>query len=145
MAVLELEPIEANDSEQPALNKIKGVLNNGKSVPQLVGPDGECIELPKSVFQVLRQIVFHMMHGRAIFIVPEDKQLTTQEAADILGVSRPFLIKLLDEHKIPFIKVGRHHRILFRDLMRYKKERDTEREKTLEEIAQISQELGLYD
>ena len=54
-------------------------------------------------------------------------------------------IKLLDQRKIPFIKVGMHHRILFGDLMRYKRQRDSEREKTLEEIAQISQELGLYD
>lgn len=144
MAVSELEPIAASDSEQPALNQIKGVLNNGQSVPKLVGPNYS-IELPQSVFQVLRQIVFYMMRGRAIFIVPEDKQLTTQEAADTLGVSRPYLIKLLDQHKIPCFKVGLHRRILFGDLMRYKRARDAEREKALEEIAQISQELGLYD
>lgn len=86
-----------------------------------------------------------MMHDKAIFIAPEDKQLTTQEAADMLGVSRPYLIKLLEEHKIPFFKVGMHRRILFGDLMRYKKERDREREKALEKIAEISQELDLYD
>jgi len=145
MAVLELEPITANESERPALNKIQGVLDNGKGIPKLVSPNGEYIELPRSVFQVLRRIIFHMMHGKAIFIVPEDKQLTTQEAADILGVSRPYLIKLLEEHKIPCFKVGMHRRILFGDLMRYKKERDREREKALEKIAEISQELDLDD
>ncbi|SRR6266567_3101909 len=146
MPTLELEePFAANDSEQAALNQIEEVLNDSKSVPTLVGPDGERIELPQSVFQVLRQIIFYMMRGRAIFIVPENKQLTTQEAADILGVSRPYLIKLLDQRKIPYFKVGMHRRILFVDLMRYRKERDADRDKALEEIARVSQELGLYD
>lgn len=146
MAVMELEPISANANEQPALNKMQGVLSNGKGIPKLVGTnEDDCIELPKSVFKVLRQIVFLMMQGKTIFIVPEDKQLTTQEAADILGVSRPYLVKLLDQRKIPCIKVGMHHRIFFGDLMRYKRERGAEREKTLAEISQISQDLGLYD
>ncbi len=145
MAVLEHEPITAQESERPALNKIQGVLQNSNSVPKLIGPSGEAIELPKSVFYVLRQVVYHMMRGRAIFIVPEHKELTTQEAADILNVSRPYLIKLLEEGKIPFITVGTHRRIRFSDLMRYKEQRDKEREQALDEIAQISQESGMYD
>jgi excisionase family DNA binding protein len=71
--------------------------------------------------------------------------VTAQEAADILNVSRPFLIKLLEEEKIPFIKVGTHRRIRFSDLMDYKQRRDEKRERALEEIAQLSQELGIYD
>lgn len=145
MTTLQLEPIAANDSEQPALNQIKGVLNNGTSLPALVGPDGTRIELPQSVFQVLKQIVYHMMHGRAIFIVPDSQQVTTQQAADMLGVSRPYLTKLLDERKIPAIRVGTHRRILFSDLMNYKRKRDAEREQVIDELAQMSQELGIYD
>ena len=145
MAVLEDEPIMASESEEPALYKIKGVLDNGNNAPKLVGPDGEIIELPKSVYQVLQQIVDHMMHGRAIFIVPGNKELTTQEAADILNVSRPYLIKLLERGDIPFLKLGTHRRIRFNDLMKYKKRRDAERERALDEIAQISQEFGMYD
>jgi len=145
MAVMEQEPITANENERPALYKIKGVLDDDNRIPKLIGPNGEIIELPKSVFRVLRQIVYHMMRGRAIFIVPENKELTTQEAAEILNVSRPYLVKLLEQGKIPFVKVGTHRRIRFSDLMNYKKLRDAERERGLDEIAQMSQDLGLYD
>ena len=145
MSVLEHEPITANENEKPALRKIEGVLNNTRQVPKLVGPNGEEIELPVSVFQVLRQIVYHMMHGRAISIVPINKELSTQEAADILNVSRPYLVKILEEGKIPFIKVGSHRRIGFADLMRYKKLRDEERQRALAEITHISEDAGLYD
>jgi len=145
MSVLEHEPITAKESERPALNQIEEVLNNGYHVPKLVGSHGEEIELPQSVFHVLRNIIHHMMRGRAIFIVPENKELTTQEAADLLNVSRPYLIKLLEQEKIPFVHVGTHRRIRFSDLIQYKARRDSEREQALNEIAQISQEAGLYD
>jgi excisionase family DNA binding protein len=145
MSVLEHEPFTAKESDRPALNKIKRVLNDSNHVPKLVGPDGEEIELPRSVFHVLQQVVYHMIRGRAIFIVPEHKELTTQEAADILNVSRPYLIKLLEQNEIPFVKVGTHRRILFSELMNYKKLRDAERRRGLDEMARMSQEFGLYD
>lgn len=145
MAVLEHDPITASESERPALNQIEGVLRSDKCIPKLVGPHGEEIILPKSVFHVLRQIIFHMMHGRAISIVPINKELTTQEAADILNVSRPYLVRLLEDKKIPFVKVGTHRRIRFSDLMDYKKRRDAERSRSLSELTQMSQELGFYE
>lgn len=145
MAVLEREPITANDSERPALNKIEGVLRNEKCVPKLIGPQGEEIELPGSVFQVLRQIVYHLMRGRAISIVPINKELTTQEAADILNISRPYLIKLLEKGDIPFVTVGTHRRIRFMDLMAYKQHRDDECRQKLTKLTQLSEDLGLYD
>lgn len=145
MPALEQEPITASESEQPTLKRMKGVLKSDACLPKLVGPQGEEIILPKSIFHVLQRIVFHMMHGRAITIVPINKELTTQEAADILNVSRPFLIKLLEDEQIPFIKVGTHRRIRFSDLMSYKKQRDAERTRGLAELTQMSQEFGLYD
>ncbi len=145
MAVLEHEPITASESEQPALLRIKGVLNNSNGVPKLVGPDGEEIVLPESVFQLLRQVVYHMMQGKAVFIIPENQELTTQEAAGILNVSRPYLVKLLEQGVIPFIKIGTHRRVRFIDLINYKKQRDAERLRAINEIAQMSQDAGLYD
>src|SRR5712691_3444518 len=145
MTVLEHEPITASESEQPALLRIRGVLNNSNGVPKLVGPDGEEIVLPRSVFQLLRQVVYHMMQGKAIFIVPENKELTTQEAADILNVSRPYLVKLLEQGVIPFVKIGTHRRVRFIDLVNYKKQRDAARLQAINEIARISQDAGLYD
>jgi excisionase family DNA binding protein len=145
MPVLEQEPITAKESEQPVLKKIDGVLTNAKQVPRLIGPQGEEIELPMSLFHVLRQIIHHLMRGRAISIVPFSKELSTQEAADILNVSRPFLIKLLEQGELPFTKVGTHRRIRFDDLMNYKRQRDSNRKAGLAEIAHISEDVGLYD
>jgi excisionase family DNA binding protein len=145
MPALEQEPITASESEQPTLKQMKGVLRNEASLPKLIGPQGEEIILPKSIFHVLQRIVFHMMLGRAITIVPINKELSTQEAADILNVSRPYLIKLLEDGQIPFTKVGTHRRIRFSDLMDYKKQRDAERTRGLAELTQMSQEFGLYD
>ncbi len=148
MSAVTHEPITASEDEQPALKQMKGVLNveyNYDCVPRLIGPTGEVIKLPKSVFYVLRQVVQYMMRGKAITIVPISKELTTQEAADILNVSRPYLVKLLEEGKIPYGLVGTHRRIRFSDLMEYKKRRDAERSRGLAELTQMSQELGLYD
>src|SRR5260370_32292031 len=145
MPTLEQEPITASDSEKPALKKMKGVLKSDACLPKLVGPKGEEIILPKSIFHVLQRIVYHMMLGRAITIVPINKELTTQEAADILNVSRPYLVSLLEDGHIPFIKVGTHRRIRFSDLMAYKKQRDSNRTRGLAELTQMSQEFGLYD
>jgi excisionase family DNA binding protein len=145
MTVPGREPIAATDSERPALSRIGDILGNVNRVPKLVDPDGEEIELPKSVFQVLRQLVYHLAHDRVVTVVPVNKELTTQEAANILNVSRPYLIKLLEQGDIPFTKTGTHRRIQFSDLMEYKKHRDSERRKGLAELTQLSQELGLYN
>ncbi len=145
MTVQGQEPIAATDSERPALSRIEGVLDNANHVPKLVGPNGEEIELPQSVFQVLRQLVYYLAHDRVVTIVPVNKELTTQEAADMLNVSRPYLIKLLEQGDIAFTKTGTHRRIRFSDLMEYKKHRDSERRKGLAELTQLSQELGLYN
>ena len=142
------EPIVANESEKLILDKIKEALDVEyceKYVPQLVSSSGEVIKLPKSVLIALRQIVYQMLHDRVVGIVAVNRSLTTQEAADILNVSRPYLVKLLEEGQIPFTKIGAHRRIEFDDLMDYKKRRDAERSQQLTKLTQMSQELGLYD
>ena len=145
MSVVEREPITASESERPALRKLEGALNQENRVPRLIGPDGEEIELPLSVFQVLRQIIYHMMRGRAISVVPINKELTTQEAADILNVSRPYFVKLLEEGKISFSEVGTHRRVRLSELLEYKRVRDEKRRKGLAALTQLSQDEGLYD
>jgi len=145
MTALEREPITATDSERPALSRIEGVLENINRVPKLLSPNGEEIELPKSLSQVLRQLVYYLAQGRAVTIVPLNRELTTQQAADILNVSRPYLIKLLEQGEIPFARTGTHRRIRVDDLMEYKKRRDAERRRGMAELTQMSQELGLYN
>jgi excisionase family DNA binding protein len=86
-----------------------------------------------------------MQLGRAIVLIPENQQLTTQRAADLLGVSRPHLIKLLDAGELPYHKAGSHRRIYLKDLIAYQKLRDAERKAALNRIAREAFESGLYD
>ncbi len=145
MTAIEREPIVAPESERSALNKIEGVFESEQHAPKLIGPHEEEIEFPPSLFYVLRQVVHHLAHGQAVTIVPLNKELTTQEAADILNVSRPHLVKLLERGDIPFMKVGTHRRIRFSDLLDYKQQRDRKRRSSLADLTQLSQELGLYE
>jgi len=86
-----------------------------------------------------------MQLGRAIVLIPENQQLTTQRAADLLGVSRPHLVKLLESGKLPYHKVGSHRRIYLKDFVGYQKRRDAERRASLDRIAREAFESGLYD
>ena len=90
-------------------------------------------------------IVRNMQLGRAIVLIPENQQLTTQRAADLLGVSRPHLIKLLGTGELPYHKVGSHRRIYLKDLLGYQRRRDMERKAALDRIAREAFESGLYD
>ena len=94
---------------------------------------------------MLKEIVRNMQLGRAVVLIPENQQLTTQRAADLLGVSRPYLIKLLESGDLPYHKVGSHRRIYLKDLLAYQKRRDVERKAALDRIAREAFESGLYD
>jgi excisionase family DNA binding protein len=109
--------------------------------PCLLSPDGERIEIPESAFEALRIVIDAMADGRSITLVPHDKELTTQEAADILHVSRPHLIKLLDRGDLPFHRVGTHRRIRIEDVLTYRDRRDAERNAALDELTKLSEEL----
>ena len=80
-----------------------------------------------------------------IALVSVERDLTTQQAADILNVSRPYLIKLLESGALPFHKTGSHRRVPLATLLTYKRRRDEERERALDESAQLHQDIGLYD
>jgi len=103
----------------------------------------EDIVLPASAVRLLVDLLSAMADGDAVTLIPIHAELTTQQAADFLGVSRPFLVKLLEEGKLPFNKVGTHRRVQFRDLMDYKRQIDDQRQKTLDELAAQAQELDM--
>lgn len=106
----------------------------------------EPIELPAGAVTLLLDILGAMASGQGVTIIPEDAELTTVQAADILHVSRPFLIKLLDEGKIPYRKVGKHRRIRGEDVMNYKRAIDQEREEVLDQLVTDAQEQNMgYD
>ncbi|SRR5579883_2203789 len=143
MQTLEHEPLLPD--ERSALEKISRMLADDPHVSLLIGDEKEVVELPKAVCQMLKQIIRHMANDRTVFLVPMGPILTTQEAADILGVSRPYLIKLLEEGEIPFSTVGTHRRVHMRDVLAYQKQREKEQEEALNKLTRLSQEMGLYD
>ncbi len=109
----------------------------------LHSPDGQELELPTAVYKVLVAAVAAMAQGDAVSIVPVHHELTTQQAADLLNVSRPHLVKLLDAGEIPHHLTGSHRRVVFEDLMRYRAVRDAQRRSALSELTRKSAELGL--
>jgi excisionase family DNA binding protein len=111
----------------------------------LLGPDGEQVPLPEEVYRVLVEVVQAMREGKAITLVPRTQRLTTQEAADFLGVSRPTLVKLLEEGKIPYEQPGRHRRIMFTDLLAYQERLREDRRAALDRMTEDASEAGLYD
>jgi excisionase family DNA binding protein len=104
---------------------------------------GEPLVLPAVVVRLLGALLTELAKGNAVTVMPHHAELTTQEAADLLNVSRPFLVSLLVNGQLPFHKVGTHRRVRFSDLMIYKRRRDTESEAALRELAALSQGLQL--
>ena len=101
------------------------------------------IQIPTAAMEMLLGILSNMARGKAITLIPVEAELTTQQAAELLNVSRPFLVKLIEDNHIPFRKVGSHRRVRFADLVSYKKRIDDARLKSLDELAKKSQEFGL--
>ena len=115
-----------------------------KAHPKLVGMDGEEILLPESLYQVLLQVTPLLAQGKGVTLIPQEQFLTTQEAANILNISRPYLYKLLERGDIPFTKIGSHRRIKAENVLNYKQQRDIDRHQALTELTATSQELGFY-
>lgn len=105
--------------------------------------DAEQLTLPRSVIEVMAGILAHMAAGQSVSVVPHHAELTTQQAADLLNVSRPFLVGLLDANEIEHHKVGTHRRITAASLLDYKRRDDARRRGMADELTALSQELGL--
>ncbi|OII16983.1 excisionase [Curtobacterium sp. MCBA15_016] len=113
----------------------------------LLGPDGEQIPLPMVAYDVLRQVVSAMERGETVSVEPIDRQLTTQQAATLLGISRSTLVRLLDEHELPFERFGesRHRRLRLHDVLAYRDRKRADRRSRLDELTRQADEDGLYD
>lgn len=136
--------LRASPEEADALDVLRrhiDELASDQDTGQLVGPDGETLEIPASAFHALKVVVQGMARGQTMTLVPHGKELTSQEAADLLHVSRPHLVKLLDEGTIPHHKVGTHRRVLIQDVLDYRERRAAARREKLDELTRLSEEL----
>jgi excisionase family DNA binding protein len=122
--------IEQLNSEQPEIE---------------IEETSEKIKIPLSALKLLGEILKVMGQGKLISLVPVAAEVTTQAAAEILGCSRPHLVKLLEDGKIAFTKVGKHRRIKYEDIMKYRKQMKEQQKQNIVDIMNLDEETGLYD
>ncbi|HUH52008.1 MAG TPA: helix-turn-helix domain-containing protein [Flavobacterium sp.] len=139
------------EDQEIALNSLQGFQlvseriksSQKKGVKIKIQETGEFITIPKKALTLLSAIIQNMAEGKTISIVPSHSELSTQQAADMLNVSRPHLVKLLEAKKIPFKKVGSHRRILLKDILEYKEQLAKQREAQLDFLTMQAQDLNL--
>lgn len=133
--------LRASSGESEAIEALRAFIDSIPTEARLAAPDGETVEIPASALHALKLIVQRLARGQAMTLVPHGKELTTQEAADLLHVSRPHLVKLLDDGTIDHYKVGTHRRVRIEDVLDYRERRAGVRREKLDELARLSQEL----
>lgn len=146
MATLRKRARNVQGEEDAAVRQLDALLRGGADTDlQLVAADGTAVALPAAVRELLAQLVHEMARGKAVAVLPMDTDLTTQEAADYLNVSRPYLIKLLEAGEIPFTTVGAHRRVRLDDVQKYQERLHRRNKRILDIMARASQRMGLYD
>ena len=150
MTALALTPVQPDESDintaVEALPHVTSYLaEHADSIIRLVVADDpeETLVVPRGAVELLAQVLAHMAAGQGVSVVPAHAELTTQQAAELLNVSRPFLIGLLDAGEIDYRKVGKHRRIKAQSLMAYMARDDQERRQAADELTRLNQEMGL--
>jgi excisionase family DNA binding protein len=147
-----MTPVAAPPEQQAQVAALSRALDGMAQTPrrsapkcQLVGPGGKAIPIPPSVFFVLERVAEVMARGDSITVVPVGREVTTQQAADLLNVSRQYLVRLLDGGCIPYRKTGKHRRLRIEEVLAFKETRDKDRRAGLRELSQLTEEFGGYD
>ena len=131
--------------EREQLAKIGHLLERAPAEAPYLVVGGERVEVPAPLVHVMVQWLRSVERGEPVALVSEDRLLTTQQAADLLGVSRQYFVQLLERGDIPFKKTGTHRRVRAGDLLAYKQRWDAERRAALKRLVELSEELGLYE
>jgi excisionase family DNA binding protein len=142
--VLEVRPGEVAPRDLATFERLLEPLRRGAAAARLVGPDGDAIELPEGIHELLVSIVENLKAGNGVTVIPMHAELTTVEAAELLNVSRPYLIKQLQAGELPYHMVGTHRRLRLADVLAYRDRMDQEAESALAAMTAEAEELGLY-
>ncbi len=139
-------PSPEQQAELEEFTKFLESTPNGRerSVARLISQTGEERELPAPLYEALVSVAEALSAGRGVSVMPNDQQMTTQQAADFLAMSRPSLVKLLEGGEIPFTKVGRHRRVRLSDLVAYEMRLDEVRDELLDSMSREGFESGFY-
>lgn len=148
-AIRAMDPVSVPPEQQAELRALSALLETATTAKsekcRLLGPKGERVVIPDSLFSVLARAAEVLASGDSITLVPVGRELTTQQSANLLNVSRQYLVRLLEEMRIPFTKTGKHRRLKLADVLTYKTQRDSHARKTLDELTRLSQEAGGYN
>lgn len=135
--------VPVSEMDRKEIEQLYAALRRGKA--KLVGPGGEARVLPDSLYAFLGELIGLLNEGKSVTIVQNQAKLTTVEASSLLGVSRQFLVNLLEKGEIPYHLVGTHRRIYTQDLFQYKAQRDKRRHKIIRDLAQAEAKEAIYD
>lgn len=135
--------VDISQKEQREIIEIYSKLREAEA--KLIGPDGKTEILPNNLYSFLLRLLADLRAGHSVTILQSRHELTTVEAAKILGVSRQYLIQLLEKGALAFHKTGTHRRMYVRDVISYKAKRDTDRRTTLDELAREEAAKGAYE
>lgn len=140
----DIETIAIPEAEAMQIKELHRLVRMGKAT--LTSPDGlHQLELPDPLYRLLLRIIGDVLEGRPVAYTPATQDLTTQQAANLLGMSRQFLVDLLDKGEIPYHRVGTHRRLMLKDVMAFRKRRDERRHQALNQMAKEAAESGHYD
>ena len=136
--------IEPSAVSIESLQRLTKLCREGETA-SLVGRNGEKVALPSELRRALSFVLGAFEKRQSVCLIPEDEPFTTQAAANFLGMSRPYLMRLLDAGEIPFHRVGTHRRVLYRDLVAFQEHRSAVRQEALSKMTQELVEAGVYD